>query len=120
MLDKKAVREVSTAPTTLPSIIATKNAMALDLDNYRRTAPASLVTEDRFKTPTIAPSTQKQNAKLSMLLNLLNKYGSERHGGADSSLGRSDENQAALAQQFDKNWMEIMKLIGILKFMRNG
>jgi hypothetical protein len=112
MLDKSAVREVSTAPTTLPSILATKNAITLDLENYRRTAPATMITEDPFRTPTIAPATQKQNAKLSMLLNLLNKYGSESHGGADSSLRRSTENQAALAQQFDKNWMEIMKLIG--------
>jgi hypothetical protein len=105
------MRQIATAPTNLPSVNATKNIVTFDYDNYRKTAPANIVPGiEKYQISSIAPATQKQNVKLAMLMKLLNRYGSSTE--TDTAISMSNENQALLAQQFDKNWNEIMGLIG--------
>jgi hypothetical protein len=104
-------RDIQTAPATLPSISTSRaNNLA---GNGSRTAPASFegFSKTKFINPAISPSTQKQNQKLGILMNLLNKNARENRFG--SGFGAEAELQTN-SSSFDKNWNELMQLIGMI------
>lgn len=109
-------RDLATAPAVLP-INGTKTAVQFTDNGYtRHTAPASLGRAfDERSVQAISPATHKQNQRLAALLKLLNNsFGGEQDGSNLEELENARaESQEAMASLFEKNWSELIHLIGI-------
>ncbi|KAJ3311080.1 hypothetical protein HDV04_004394 [Boothiomyces sp. JEL0838] len=90
------------------------NRTKIDRDDYlSKTAPAVLKAEpNRFFIPAISPATQKQNYRLANLIKLLQKSNTNDRLPKINGVEANEFNRDSMAVAFDKNWSELMKLIG--------
>ena len=88
-------------------------------DDYqvsRRTAPASLgITLDslsKFSSPAITPATNKLNQRIERLIKALAKSGSSSTSHNRTDVETENDERMLKVVQFDKNWNELMHMIG--------
>ncbi|KAJ3257124.1 hypothetical protein HK103_004952 [Boothiomyces macroporosus] len=103
--------DIATAPVSNQSNF---NRSKVDRDDYlSKTAPAVLKAEpNRFFIPAISPATQKQNYRLANLIKLLQKSNTNDRLPKINGVEANEFNRDSMAVAFDKNWSELMKLIG--------
>lgn len=83
----------------------------------RKTAPASLgISYDsittKFSSPAITPATFKWNQRLERLIKSLGKSGSSSHAHNRTYSDTESDERIFKVVQFDKNWTELMQMIG--------
>jgi hypothetical protein len=103
-------RDIATAPRRLPAI---GNKYQLRIDGTQ-TAPSLSNYAQNFSFPVLSPMTRRKNQSLADQMKLLNMI---LHGGRhlESSVLMDDsinEIQTADASKFDKNYHDLLSLIG--------
>jgi hypothetical protein len=87
-----------------------------DYQQSRRTAPASLGISlnslSKFSSPAITPATFKLNQRLERLIRSLSKSGSSTSSHNRTDVETENDERMLKVVQFDKNWNELMHMIG--------